>query len=337
MVAPGGRQRWEFMLRAGEQASDMEQPERVRALLAPWCETNDIRIERTAVYRFHAREARRFSKGRCFLVGDAAHVTPPFAGQGLVAGLRDAANLAWKLAGVVQGRIREQALDSYDQERRPHARKIINLARFLGRLVMPSNRVAAFAVHGLIRALRLLPAGRAVFDDLKIKPPQVFGRGLFWRERKTRKLLAGSMFPQTWVRQGDQLTPLLSDDVLGLHWSLIGFGVDLTKHLDIAQLERLERLGGKVWQWCSSGHEQDLAPAERRLEAMDKNVSSELAPIGWIALVRPDRCVMAEGPLAAADPLLRRALQILEPATPPTRYTLDPEDSRTSARPARAG
>ncbi|WP_445145017.1 bifunctional 3-(3-hydroxy-phenyl)propionate/3-hydroxycinnamic acid hydroxylase [Dyella sp. Tek66A03] len=337
MVAPGGRQRWEFMLRPGEQASDMEQPERVRALLAPWCETNDIRIERTAVYRFHAREARRFSKGRCFLVGDAAHVTPPFAGQGLVAGLRDAANLAWKLAGVVQGRIREQALDSYDQERRPHARKIINLARFLGRLVMPSNRVAAFAVHGLIRALRLLPAGRAIFDDLKIKPPQVFGRGLFWRERNTRKLLAGSMFPQTWVRQGDQLTPLLSDDVLGLHWSLIGFGVDLTKHLDIAQLERLERLGGKVWQWCSSGHEQDLAPAERRLEAMDKNVSSELAPIGWIALVRPDRCVMAEGPLAAADPLLRRALQILEPATPPTRYTLDPEDSRTSARPARAG
>ena len=100
MVAPGGRQRWEFMLKPGETREEMERPETVRRLLAPWCDVDQVRVERTAVYRFHAREARSFSKGRCFLAGDAAHVTPPFAGQGLVAGLRDVANLAWKLAWV---------------------------------------------------------------------------------------------------------------------------------------------------------------------------------------------------------------------------------------------
>jgi len=212
------------MLRKGEQARDMEGPDQVRALLAPWCDPSDIRVERTAVYRFHARDARRFSKGRCFLVGDAAHITPPFAGQGLVSGLRDVANLAWKLAGVVQGRMREGVLDSYDQERRPHARKIINLARFLGMLVMPRNRVVAAVVHGAIRAVRLLPAGRAAFDDLKIKPPQVFDQGLFWRDRGKRRLLAGSMLPQARVRVGDSPGATLSDDVGRTSTPLMGAG-----------------------------------------------------------------------------------------------------------------
>ena len=186
MVAPGGRQRWEFMLRPGEKPEEMERPESVRRLLAPWCDSERIRIERTAVYRFHAREAKHFSKGRCFLAGDAAHITPPFAGQGLVAGLRDAANLAWKLAWVVRGQAGEQVLDSYDTERRPHARKIIRLALLLGALVMPQNRAAAFAVHGLMSLLRLLPAGRALFEDLKVKPQNTFDQGLFWRVARQR-------------------------------------------------------------------------------------------------------------------------------------------------------
>jgi 3-(3-hydroxy-phenyl)propionate hydroxylase len=313
MVAPGGRQRWEFMLLPGEQAAEMEQPERVRALLAPWCRVDEVGIERTAVYRFHAREARHFSKGRCFLVGDAAHITPPFAGQGLVAGLRDAANLAWKLAWVTQGRADESVLDSYDRERRPHARKIINLARFLGMLVMPRNRLAALAIHGLIRAVRLLPAGRAAFDDLKIKPPQVFDEGLFWRDRHARRLLAGSMLPQGWVRAGDGGPPQLSDDALGVQWSLIGFGVDPAAYLDTALIGRWDRLGGTLWQWCHRGQAQHLAPGDRRLEALDDSVLPRLAPVGWVAIVRPDRCVMAEGPVSAVEPLLRRALQMLEP------------------------
>jgi len=317
MVAPGGRQRWEFMLRKGERASDMESADQVRALLAPWCDPRDIQIERTAVYRFHARDARRFSKGRCFLVGDAAHITPPFAGQGLVSGLRDVSNLAWKLAGVVQGRIREGVLESYDQERRPHARKIINLARFLGRLVMPSNRLAAAVVHGAIRAIRILPAGRAAFDDLKIKPPQVFDDGLFWRDRGGRRLLAGSMFPQARVRVGDAPHASLSDDVLGTAWSLIGFGVDPAGLADAALLARWQRVGGKTWQWRMSGEAGPIAPAGRCLHELEDGVLPRSMSAGWVALVRPDRCVLAEGPASNLPALLGRALDLVEPAALP--------------------
>jgi len=312
MVAPGGRQRWEFMLRPGEDAQAMERPESVRRLLAPWCDVDRIRIERTAVYRFHARAAKSFSKGRCFLAGDAAHITPPFAGQGLVAGLRDVANLAWKLAWVVRGQADARILDSYDAERRPHAKKIIKLARFLGALVMPSNRAVAFALHGLIRAIRLLPRGRALFDDLKIKPENTFDTGLFWRNGRHERLRAGSTMPQGWVRRAGG-NPALSDDALGLHWALVGVGVDPTPRLRPDQLHGWQRAGGKVWQWCQRAQAQHLAAADQRLEALDETLVPRRVPLGWVFIVRPDHCVMAEGPVEQVEELLDQALSRLAP------------------------
>ncbi|MEJ8824927.1 bifunctional 3-(3-hydroxy-phenyl)propionate/3-hydroxycinnamic acid hydroxylase [Variovorax humicola] len=314
MVAPGGRQRWEFMLRPGESPEEMERPESVRRLLAPWCDSQRIRIERTAVYRFHAREAKRFSEGRCFLAGDAAHITPPFAGQGLVAGLRDAANLAWKLAWVVQGRANERVLDSYDTERRPHARKIIRLARMLGAIVMPQNRGAAFAVHGLMSLLRLVPAARALFEDMKVKPQNIFDQGLFWRVRGSERLRAGTMLPQGWVRPATGGGPVLSDDALGLQWAMIGFGVDLSARLPAELLQCWQAAGGRVWQWCQRSQAQHLAPPVQRLEALDEALLPRRVPMGWVAIVRPDRCVLAEGPASEAETMLRRALELVAPS-----------------------
>jgi 3-(3-hydroxy-phenyl)propionate hydroxylase len=312
MVAPGGRQRWEFMLHPGEDARELEKPESVRRLLAPWCDTDRIQIERTAVYRFQAREARAFSKGRCFLAGDAAHITPPFAGQGLVAGLRDVANLAWKLTWVVRGQATARILDSYDAERRPHARKIIKLARFLGALVMPSNRAAAFVLHGLIRTIRLLPPGRALFDNLKIKPENTFDEGLFWRNRQNERLRAGSSLPQGWVRPAGG-SPILSDDAFGLHWALVGTGVDPATKLRTDQLHRWSAAGGKVWQWCQRAQALHLASADRRLEALDETLLPRRVPLDWVFIVRPDRCVMAEGPVEQVQALLDQALQRMSP------------------------
>jgi 3-(3-hydroxy-phenyl)propionate hydroxylase len=322
MVAPGGRQRWEFMLRPGETPEEMERPESVRRLLAPWCDSRRIRIERTAVYRFHARAAKRFSKGRCFLAGDAAHITPPFAGQGLVAGLRDAANLAWKLAAVVHGQAGEHVLDSYDAERRPHAKKIIRLALLLGALVMPQNRAAAFAVHGLMSLMRLLPAGRALFEDLKVKPQNTFDEGLFWRRRGSERLRAGAMLPQGWVRPAAGGVPVLSDDALGLPWALIGFGVDPSAGLPAELLQRWQAAGGRVWQWCQRSQGLHLAPPAQRLESLDEALLPRRVPLGWIAIVRPDRCVLAEGPASEAEAMLWRALELI--ATPAASTTSAP-------------
>jgi 3-(3-hydroxy-phenyl)propionate hydroxylase len=313
MAAPGDRQRWEFMLHPGEDRERMQSPEAIRKLLAPWCRVEDIEIERTAVYRFHAREARTFSNGRCFLVGDAAHITPPFAGQGLVAGLRDVANLGWKLAEVLQGRASPRMLDSYDQERRPHARKIINLARFLGSLVMPNNSAKALAVHGLMKAMRLLPQTRSFFEDLKIKPDNTFDEGLFERQRGRRKLLAGSTFPQGWVRPASTGQPTLSDEVLGTHWSLIIFGDDPQTVCPPDLLSQWHSRGAKLWQWCQRSQGLHLAPEDLRVECLDETFLPRKVPMGWVCIVRPDRCVFAEGPVAQIDSLLRAALVRLQP------------------------
>ncbi len=160
MTAPGGRERWEFMLRPGETRAEMESDACVSALLAPWGGPAAMTIERKAVYRFHARTAKAFCKGRVFLAGDAAHITPPFVGQGLVAGLRDAANLSWKIAWVLQGRASPRILDSYDEERRPHAKAMIDLAKFMGRLIMPRSAAVALLTHGTLRLMRLTAAMR---------------------------------------------------------------------------------------------------------------------------------------------------------------------------------
>ena len=310
MPAPGGRQRWEFMLRPGESRERMESPDNVKRLLAPWCDASRIRIERTAVYRFHAREAVAFSKGRCFLAGDAAHVTPPFAGQGLVAGLRDAANLGWKLAWVIRGQAAESILASYDEERRPHARKIINLARFLGALVMPRNRLSAFLIHGTMRLLGVLPFTRSLFEDLKIKPQNTFDSGLF-RRGSAARLRGGATLAQAWVRRPASL-PMLSDDALGSRWALIGFGVDPSRHVSAELLGRWKAMSGSVWQWCHRGQAQHLGAPESRLEALD-DTHFQKVPFGWVALVRPDRCVFAEGPLEEAGALVRMALDAIQP------------------------
>jgi 3-(3-hydroxy-phenyl)propionate hydroxylase len=321
MPAPGGRERWEFMLLPGESRERMASPGSVRRLLAPWCDSSRIRIERTAVYRFQARLAASFSRGHCFLAGDAAHVTPPFAGQGLVAGLRDAANLAWKMAWVIRGQAAESILASYDTERRPHARKIIALARFLGAWVMPRNRIAAWGVHGAMRLLGVLPPTRALFEDLKIKPQNAFRDGLFRRGR-ARRLGNGTSFAQAWVRRPGS-DPILSDDALGTRWALVGFGVDPARHISPELLARWKGMGGAVWQWCRHGQAQQPATPASRLEALDDTHFRKVPP-GWVALVRPDRCVFSEGRADDAASLVQMALDAVQPraATPAIRNHL---------------
>ncbi len=311
MVAPGGRQRWEFMLQPNESPERMVSKDQIRQLLAQWDQLENIEIERTAVYRFHALLAERFSKGRCYLIGDAAHVTPPFAGQGLVAGLRDVANLSWKLAWVIRGHATMSVLDSYDLERRPHARKIINLARTLGAVIMPSNRIKAFFVHGLIRLIRVLPAGRKFFDDVKIKPENSFSKGWFVRGHGLPKLRAGSSFPQTMILHGLTGKYVRSDDIIGPNFSIIGFGVDPLQHLMPESLRQWGEIGGKAFQWCSVGQAQQFSPTGNLIEAIDGSIFPGLVPHGWAVILRPDRCVFSIGKMQQANELISSCLKML--------------------------
>lgn len=308
MPAPGNRQRWEFMLHPGETREQMEHPDTIRRLLAPWCDARDCTIERTAVYRFHARIVDRFSKGRVFLAGDAAHITPPFVGQGLVAGLRDVANLCWKLAWVVQGRAPQSMLDSYDTERRPHARAIINMALMMGALVMPRNRVTALLVHGLMGMLHRLPLTRAVFEELKFKPANRFRRGLFRRGGGGARLVRGGQLPQGWLRRAPGAPWLASDDALGSALTLVGFGCDPAAHLSASMQAEWRAAGGRI---VALRHRGQANLDDGAWEDMSDCLVPGAAPVGWVAAVRPDRVVLHDGPLASIDAIVRESIDLL--------------------------
>lgn len=127
--------RWEFQLQEGETRDEMVDPARVWQLLAPWLTATDASIVRAVVYRFHGTVASALRVGRVFIAGDAAHQMPPFLGQGLCSGIRDAVNLAWKLELASSGRGGERLLDTYDEERRPHAAGVVAHAIDTGRLI----------------------------------------------------------------------------------------------------------------------------------------------------------------------------------------------------------
>lgn len=198
-----GRRRWEFMLLPGETPEAMLADSRVEALIAPW-DCGPIQIERKAIYRFHGLVANRWGAGRVLLAGDAAHQTPPFAGQGMCSGLRDADNLAWKLAAVLSGTAGEGLLDSYQVEREPHARALIELAIGMGRVVCTLDPDAAAARDA--QMLARLESGAPPLPPLA---PPPFAQGCILAGAPG----AGAMFPQPCLGEG--VRRLRMDDVLG--------------------------------------------------------------------------------------------------------------------------
>ncbi len=143
---PGMRRRWEIAVLDGEVPGELVRPENVWALLENWITDADAELERAAVYSFHSLIAKSWRKGRLLIAGDAAHQTPPFMGQGMCAGIRDASNLAWKLVHCVAVGENENLLDSYQSERAPHAKAYIKTAIRLGALINTSDTQDALNV-----------------------------------------------------------------------------------------------------------------------------------------------------------------------------------------------
>lgn len=307
MPAPNGRERWEFMLQAGETREEMEQDSKVAELLAPWIKPEDLVIERKAVYRFHARCCERFQVGRVFLVGDAAHITPPFVGQGLVAGLRDVANLGWKLAWVVQNYATSELLDSYDAERRPHAKKMIELAKVMGHLVMPRTTPKALVIHGAMRFIRYMPPLRRHLEELEIKPKNRFKVGFFITKNRHKRLQRGSQIGQSWVRSCNGMT--LSDSALGDIFTMVGFGVDPRSLLDERTHAQWLAHGGRFLQIGLRG-QRPTSDTPFLEDVSDQLVLS--VPRGWIAITRPDRVIMHDGPAGQAAYIIGDCIQALK-------------------------
>lgn len=180
-----GRRRWEFMLLPGETPESITAPGRVEALMAPWAAPGEAEIVRKAVYRFHGLVAQQWRVGRVLLAGDSAHQMPPFAGQGMCSGLRDAANLAWKLEMVLEGTAPIRLLDTYQSERAPHVRGFIELAIAMGKIVCIQDPVAAAERDAS------MAAAHKAHGAAPLPPPPAFAAGCLYPSPH-----AGELSPQ---------------------------------------------------------------------------------------------------------------------------------------------
>lgn len=209
----GNHRRWEFMLLPGEDDQAMMEPHKVAELVSPWLAGVEHRIVRAATYRFHGLIAKHWQVGNVFLAGDAAHQTPPFFGQGMCHGLRDVANLSWKMAMVAEGRAPEGLLDTYQCERDPHVRAVISAAVEAGRYICELDAAAAQARDAAMRE-RAKQAGHSTAAALI--PPILQGIVAPGQPRVAERFIQPSVDMDT-RRQ-------LLDDVIGGGWRL--FAVD---------------------------------------------------------------------------------------------------------------
>ena len=301
---PDDRRRWEFMLFPGEDADEMLAPDRVRDLLRQHVPDPDVvDVIRARVYTHHSRIAARFADGRIALAGDAAHLMPPWAGQGMNTGIRDVTNLCWKLAAIVRDQADHALFGTYDRERRPHARAMIDLSTTLGRILSPTRRSLAHARNWFLRAASLAPAVKRWVLEMRFKPVPHYEHGFVVAEGGAD---VGRMFVQPRVETATGTHPRL-DDVLGPWFTVIGFERDPLAGLDDAQLAAVKIFGPRVVKVVESRagerhHEQHCVDPDT---VVVEDVHNELRP--WfhargrdIALVRPDRYIAA---LTTADAL----------------------------------
>ncbi len=235
-VVPGGRgrRRWEFMRLPNESVEDLNSAEMAWRLLAPWQMTpQNATLERHTIYTFRATWADSWRKGRLFLAGDAAHLMPPFAGQGMGAGMRDAVNLAWKLDLVLSERAGDQLLDTYTCERMPNVQHFIGVSMELGKVICITDPKIAAARDAQMFAVREHPELAPPSP-----PPPRLGSGVLHADDP----LAGLPFIQGNVTRDGQTG--LFDDIIGRGFCLMSTVGEPSSVLSSTSHEFLTSLGG---------------------------------------------------------------------------------------------
>jgi 3-(3-hydroxy-phenyl)propionate hydroxylase len=247
LIGTGEHRRWEIMLLPGEDPRAMEDEAAVWKLLSRWLSPADAKLWRQASYRFHALAASEWRRGRVFLAGDAAHQQPPFTGQGMCQGIRDVANLSWKLKLALDG-APDALLDTYQQERLPHVRRLTGVVKGIGRLICERDPAAA-----RVRDDRLVDAAGG---EVRTEPRQnlipPLEAGFLSPEPHAAN---GTLFPQPRLRRRDGVA--LLDDVAGSGFRLFVRGpmptvpAALLERLDIqlVRIEPAEELDGVLASW----------------------------------------------------------------------------------------
>lgn len=283
---PDGRRRFEFMLHPHEDAALAEDEAYIRGLLDAFGPDRDATIVRKQVYTFHARVADRWQTRRVFLAGDAAHLTPPFAGQGVNSAFRDIHNLSWKLAAVVQGRLGPHLLASYQAERAPHAQALIDLAVSNGKLIMPARGLRWRFTHLAYRLKRHIPRIREYYAQMKNKPQASYHDGFLLPNPTSTAV--GRLVPQPQLETRDRQLQRM-DDLIGPGFALLVIGSQAQAHAQ--QLAQQD--------WGLPGLRQlAIVPRGFNLDAQESlPAARDVADVfrggkhTQVLLVRPDRYV----------------------------------------------
>jgi 3-(3-hydroxy-phenyl)propionate hydroxylase len=232
LPGPAGLRRYEFMLHDDETDEIATSPDFVRKLLAESGPDADEPIERRQVYTFHARIVDKWRSGPVFLAGDAAHLSPPFAGQGMNSGVRDAQNLGWKLASVIRGAIGPGLLDTYQMERSPHAKALVQLSINIGHVMMPASPLHAWLTQAAFRLMNFAPKLKSYFAEMKYKPKPFYKSG-FLVDDNSDAGVVGRMLPQPMVESASQKLFLL-DELFGQDFALLVYGPSAQATLSLA-------------------------------------------------------------------------------------------------------
>ena len=294
---PHGIRRFEFMVMPGETEEQLSKPENLAQLMRKVVADPDkVDYIRKRVYTHNARLAAQFRVGRILLAGDAAHIMPVWQGQGYNSGMRDAFNLAWKLALVVNGKAGEALLDSYQQERRDHAKAMIDLSVTAGHVLAPPKRWQGAVRDGLSWLLNYLPPVKRYFLEMRFKPMPQYREGALLTDGAGKTSPVGKMFiqPQVTLESGESV---LLDEVIGANFAIIGWGCNPQWGLDAGQITRWRAIGVRFIQVVPEvqiHREQDNAPGTLRVGDRQNRLKSWFAQHNTaIAVVRPDRFVAA--------------------------------------------
>ena len=323
-----GIRRFEFMIHADETDEQAEDPAflaRMLATFVPYPERVDVIRHR--LYTHHSRIAGAFRKGRLLLAGDAAHLMPVWQGQGYNSGIRDAANLGWKLAAVVNGAAGDALLDTYDVERRKHARAMIDLSTLVGRVISPTNRRVAGVRDVLIRSASIVPTLKRYVLEMRFKPMPRYEQGaVVHPQPRDPASPVGTLFVQPVVDTRERQNVLL-DEILGDWFAVLCWNNNPRAILGAQAFTHWQQLGAKFIaarpqsQLHWSGHDDpDVTIVGDRTGQLKAFFDTHKESVLFL---RPDRCIAAAG-IAQLAPEMSASLFDVLTLTPGGNHAASP-------------